>query len=164
MDTPLIPGPQGTVQKSSRFHWLTGALVILLIVAAAGAFALYSVRNSCQVDAVKEASIFLTTQLNMYDRVYQVARTASRSAPDHPVNTLKQIVMDTQELAVPRCMQTAKNELINYMDTVILAFQAYRAEEADSKVLDLIRRSEAQYANFKGELKAVNECAPLCIR
>jgi len=47
------------------------------------------------------------------------------------------------------------------MGTVILAFEAYRAGEADAAVLDLIRRSEAQYANFKGEFKAVDECAPL---
>jgi hypothetical protein len=164
MNNPLIPEVKEPVQKSSRFRWLMGVLVVLFIFAAAGGSALYSLRISCEVDAVQEASIFLTTQLNMYDRVYQVATTASRTAPDHPVNTLKQIVMDTQEIAVPGCMQTAKNELINYMGTVILAFQAYRAEEADAAVLELIRRSEAQYANFKGELKAVNECAPLCIR
>jgi hypothetical protein len=50
------------------------------------------------------------------------------------------------------------------MGTVILAFEAYQAGEADAAVLDLIRRSEAQYVNFKGELKAVGDCAPLCIR
>lgn len=45
----------------------------------------------------------------------------------------------------------------------ILAFQAYRAGEADATILDLIRQSEAQYANFKTELKEVNKCAPFCI-
>ena len=164
MDNPLIPEAKEPVQKSSRLRWLAGAMVALLILTAAGAYAVYSLRSSCEVDAVEEASTFLTTQLNFYDRVYQVATTASRTAPDHPVNTLKQIVMDTQEIPVPGCMQTAKNELINYMGTVILAFQAYRAGEGDSKVRDLIRQSEAQYGNFKAELKAVSECAPLCIR
>jgi hypothetical protein len=164
MDNPLIPEAKEPVQKPRRFRWLPAGFLVLMIAAAVSGYVLYSLRTSCEVNAVKEASTFLTTQLNMYDRVYQVATTASRIAPDHPVNTLKQIVMDTQEIAVPGCMQTTKNELISYMGTVILAFQAYRAGEGDTKVLDLVRQSEAQYGNFKAELKAVNECAPLCIR
>jgi hypothetical protein len=150
MDNPVIPEAKEHVQKSPRFRWLLAGFLALMIAAAVSGYVLYSLRTSCEVNAVKQASTFLTTQLNLYDRVYQVATTASRTTPDHTVNTLKQIVMDT-----------AKGELIHYMGTVILAFEAYRAGEADAAVLDLIRRSEAQYANFKGEFKAVDECAPL---
>ncbi|MEO7841161.1 MAG: hypothetical protein ABIU06_17610, partial [Anaerolineales bacterium] len=60
-------------------------------------------------------------------------------------------------------MQTAKNELINYMGTVISAFEAFRAGEADSSVLGLIKQSDVQYMNFRAELKAVNKCAPFCL-
>lgn len=74
-----------------------------------------------------------------------MAITAFRTSPDHPVNTMKQIFMDTQEVPVPACLQTAKDELINYMGTVILAFQAYREGEADARVRDLISQSNAQY-------------------
>jgi hypothetical protein len=152
------------MRKYSRVRWLMGALLVLLVGGTAlGAYTRYFLRASCAVDAVQEASVFLTTQLNLYDRVYQVAVTASRTAPDHPVNTLKQIVMDTQEVAVPVCVQTAKNELTNYMSTVILAFQAYRAGEADATVRRLIEQSETQYLNFKAEMRAVNECAPYCL-
>jgi len=71
--------------------------------------------------------------------------------------------MDTQQIIVPACMQTAKNELMNYMGTVISAFQAFRAGEADATVLGLVKQSDAQYINFHAELKAVNECAPFCL-
>jgi len=71
--------------------------------------------------------------------------------------------MDTQEIVVPACMQTAKNELINYMGTVISAFQAYRAGEADATIRGFIKQSDTQYANFNAELKAVNKCAPFCL-
>jgi hypothetical protein len=155
---------QDPVQKSSRVRWLAGALIVLIIIAPLSLYAWRYLYNPCEVEAVKEASTFLTTQLNFYDRVYQVASTASRTAPYHPVEELKQIRMDTEELTVPACMQTAKKELIHYMGTVILAFQAYRAGEADTAVLELIRQSDVQYGNFKTELKAINECAPLCIR
>ena len=153
---------QGPVQKSNRFLLLAGALIVLLIVAALGMYTWFFVYNSCEVEAVQEASTILVTQLKTYDGVFQVAATASRTSPDHPVNTLKQIFMDTQEISVPACMQTAKTELINYMETVISAFQAYRAGEADATILGLVKQSDAQYANFKAELKAVNKCAPYC--
>ena len=153
---------QEPVQKSNRFLLLASVLIVLLIVAAVGMYTWFFVYNSCEVDAVQEASTILVTQLKTYDGVFQVAATASRTSPDHPVNTLKQIFMDTQEISVPSCMKTAKTELINYMETVISAFQAYRAGEAEATILGLVKQSDAQYANFKAELKAVNKCAPYC--
>ena len=71
--------------------------------------------------------------------------------------------MDTQEVGVPACMQTAKTELINYMDAVIRAFHAFGALEADETIRGLKNQSEKHYDNFITELEAVNECAPFCI-
>jgi len=117
------------MQKSSPFPWLVSGLIVLLIVAAVGTYTWYTLFRPCEVNAVKEASDFLVRQLKTYDHVYQVAVTASQTSPEHPVNLLKQIFMDTQEIIVPACMQTAKDELINYMGTVISAFEAFRAGE-----------------------------------
>ena len=150
-------------QKARRFLFPASALIVLLIVAAAGLYTWIFVLNPCEVDVVKDASTILIAQLKTYDGVYGVAATASRTAPDHPVNTLKQIFMDTQEVSVPACMQRAKNELINYMGAVISAFDAYRAGEADAAVRDLINQSNRHYDNFNTELDAVNKCAPYCI-
>jgi hypothetical protein len=163
MDGLVQPKAQEARQKAGRSRWLAGLLTGLLIVAAVSVSGLYALRISCEVEAVSQSSTFLDIQLKTYDQVAQVAATASRSAPDHPVNTLKQILMDTQQVSVPRCMQTAKTELVNYMGTIILAFQAYRAGETDAAVLDLIRQSDAQYRDFRAELRAVNECAPYCL-
>jgi hypothetical protein len=150
------------MQKSSRFSWRKGALIALLLIAAAGTYTWYAVRSSCEVAAVKEASTILTSQLSMYDRVYQVAVTASRNAPDHPVNTMKQVMMDTQEVTVPVCLRTAKAELVNYMGTVILAFDEYRAGKADEVVVNLIKKSDLQYSSYREEVRTVNDCAPYC--
>ena len=151
------------MQKSSRFAWLASTLIVLLIVAAVGTYTWYTLFRPCEVNAVKEASDFLVGQLKTYDHVYQVAVTASQTSPEHPVNLLKRIFMDTQEIIVPACMQTAKNELIKYMRTVISAFEAFRAGEADATVLGLIKQSDTQYMNFHAQLKAVNKCAPFCL-
>ena len=158
------PALTSHLQKRKWLRWIAGTLIALFLLTPLGVYAWRDLLNPCEVEAVKEASTFLSTQLNTYDGVYQVAVTASRTAPWHPVLVLQQILMDTQELSVPTCMQRAKKELLNYMGTVILAFQAYRAGEADSTVLDLIRQSNKQYANFKSELKAIDKCAPLCFR
>jgi len=163
MDNAAQPKPTQPGQRSKRILWLTSALVVLLLAAAAGMYAWFFVYNACDVEAVKDASAFLTGQLNTYDQLYQVATTASRTSPDHPVNTLKQIFMDTQQVSVPACMGTAKDELMNYMGSVIGAFQAYRSGEADAAVVELIRQSNVQYENFQAELEAVNKCAPYCL-
>ena len=163
MDNPAQLKSQEPVQKSRWFPWLAGGLIVLLIIAGAGTYTWYTLFKPCEVSTVKETSDFLLRQLKTYDHVYQVAVTASQTSPEHPVNLLKQIFMDTQEIVVPACMQTAKNELMNYMGTVISAFQAFRAGEADATILGLIKQSDTQYMNFHAELKAVNKCAPFCI-
>jgi hypothetical protein len=163
MDHPAQPEPKVPTQRSRHALWLAGTLIVVFLAAAVSLYAWFFVYNLCEVEAVQDASAFLAGQLNTYDQVYQVATTASRTAPDHPVNTLKQIFMDTQQVPVPACMRTAKRELISYMGAVISAFDAYRSGEADTAVVRLIRQSDAPYENFHNELDAVNKCAPYCL-
>jgi len=159
--TPLET--QGRVQRPSRYPRSTSVLMVLFIVAAVGAYAWYYLLSSCEVNAVQAASAILVIQTKSFDGVYQVATSASPTSLIAPVGVLQQILMDTQEIAVPACMRTEKNELINYMKTVIRAFQAFAAREADATVSDLITQSNKHYDNFFTELKAVNKCAPYCI-
>jgi hypothetical protein len=144
-------------------HWLAGALIVLFFLTPIGLYAWRYVVNPCEVQAVQEASTFLKTQLNFYDRVYQVAVTASPTSLDYPVITMQQILMDTQEVSVPACMQTAKNALISYMEAVIRAFRAWGAGETDATIRDLLQQSDVQYASFRAELRKLNKCAPFCM-
>ena len=161
MDNPAPLEIQPPLQKSRRFLWQAGALILLLIVAV-GAYTWYTLTSSCEVTAVKEASDFLLSQSKRYDQVYRVTADASRTSVLLPVTILQQIFLDTQETVVPACVRTAKNELTNYMETVIRAFQAYAAGEANTTVIDLVRQSDEHYTNFRAELDAVNKCAPFC--
>jgi len=161
MSTTEIPA---TVQKSRRFPFLVSVFIVLFIVITAGAYTWYSLSSSCEVDAVEEVSTILISQVKMYDNVYQSATAATQTSVVVPLAVLQQILMDTQQVAVPACMQTAKTELINYMKTVIRAFMAYSAQEANTVVRGLIEQSETHYANFSTELKEVKKCAPYCIR
>jgi hypothetical protein len=154
---------QEPVQKSRRFLVLVSALIIVMIAATVGTYTRYAIVRSCDVSAVEAASILLVRQMDRYDHTYQFATSASREAIVRPVAELQQILMDTQEVSVPLCMRTAKNDLIDYMGTVIRAFQAFGAQEADSAVRALIDQSETHYDEFKTELDAVRECAPFCI-
>lgn len=123
----------------------------------------YFSSHPCEVLTVKDVSGRLITKRNMYDHAYQFATTVSRTSLEHPVNSLKLILMDTQDIEVPACMQTAKGELIDYMGKVIRAFGAYGAGEEDNVIWDLINQAEMHYDNFAAELEAVNKCAPFCI-
>ena len=149
--------------RSGWFRRLAGTLIVVSISIPLGIYAWRYLYNPCEVKEVQEASGLLRIQLKTYDQVFQVATTASRTAPDHPVNTLKQILMDTQEIPVPACMRAAKNELLDYMGTVILAFDAYRAGEADAQILALVKQSDSQYSSFRAKLRTINECAPFCL-
>jgi hypothetical protein len=158
--TPLET--QESVQKSSRMPLLVGALVVLLAVVGMGAYAQYSLYSPCEVDAVQEASALLVSQVKRYDDVYQVATGAFQNSVVLPVTVLQQILMDTKEVAVPACMQTAKNDLIKYMGTVIRAFLAFEAGEPDATVRSLIDESYQHLERFTTELEAVTQCAPFC--
>jgi hypothetical protein len=154
---------QETVRKSNRFLLLVSTLTALLIIAVVSIYAWAYLFNSCKVDAVKEASTFLITQLKTYDSQYQFTTTVYQDGIGPPLYKLQQIFMDTQAVAVPVCMQTTKNELLNYMRTVIHAFQVFAAGDADTTIRDLVDQSNTHYDNFRSELEAVNKCAPFCI-
>lgn len=163
MDNPAQLKSQESVRKSSRLRWLAGFLIVLFILTPVGMYAWRYLYNPCEVDAVKEASTYLVTQLKSYDKVYQVAATASQTTLDRPVLEMQRIHLDTKEIDVPACMQTAKNELLNYMGTVIRAFRAWEAGEADATIRDLLRESDSYYDNFYEQLESVNKCSPFCI-
>ena len=164
MDNLKLQGSSQPARWPPRYVLAVAFVVIALLVAGVGAYRWYSLYGPCDVNNVKESSTFLTTQLNSYDRVYQVAVNASRNSIDLPVVVMQQILVDTQQVPVAGCMQTAKLELINYMDTVIRAFRAWGAGESDRTIRDLLDQSLAHYGNFRAEQKAVEECAPFCFR
>lgn len=159
------PGPdaKGTKQGSARLRWLTGAVIVLLILASVGGYTWYYAQTSCEVHAVERASARLLQQLDSFDHSYQFAVTASRRAIVRPVEELQQIFMDTQQVRVPACLAAAREELLAYMATVIRAFVAYGSDEPNSMVRSLIDVSDTHYDSFRTELRAVGECAPFCI-
>ncbi|MEO8354574.1 MAG: hypothetical protein ABI621_01540 [Chloroflexota bacterium] len=158
---PPLETPQ-TIQKAKRFLLPASVLIVVLIIAAAGIYTWMYLYNPCEVSDVEDASAFLVSQLKTYDASYQFAATVYRVGLTRPVNDLQQIFMDTQAVAVPACMQTAKKELLHYMGAVISAFQAYMQEETEPKIRGLLNQSNTHYDNFTTELEAVKECAPFC--
>ena len=154
---------QGIVQKPKRFLPAAGALIVLLIAGAVSLYAWIYVYNPCEVDAVKDASAFLVSQQKTYDAQYQFTTTVSRTELAIPVSMLEQISIDTKAVAVPACMQTAKNELLNYMGSVNGAFRAYMAAEKDPRIREMLHQADTYYDKFSSALAAVNKCAPFCL-
>ena len=114
--------------------------------------------------AVKKPNRLLWRRAAVYDHTYRFATRVARNAVVRPVADLQLILMDTRGLDVPGCMQTAREELIDYMDAVIRAVLADGAQARDSTVRDLLDRSKTHYNNFDTEREAGNRCAPCCIR
>jgi hypothetical protein len=138
-------------------------IAVLLLVAAGSVYAWFFLIHPCELNTVEETSALLFSQLDRYEDVYQVAISASPQSVLLPVSVLQQILMDTQQVAVPSCMQTAKEEVVDYMRTIIRAFDAYAAQEPDETVRALVNKAVTHLHNFDTELEAVKECAPYCL-
>lgn len=156
------PATQDPLPGSGRFPWVGRVFMIFFLIAGVSIYWWYDLARSCDVRAVEKASTRLLRQRDRYDHSYQFATSAARDAIVRPVAELQLILMDTKQVAVPGCMQTTKKELIEYMRTVIHAFQAYGAHEADAAVREFLDQSDAHYDNFAQELESVNQCAPFC--
>ena len=154
---------QTAAQRSSRFSLWAGALAFLLIVAAGGTYVWYAIPRSCEVEAVQETSAILVSQMKRYDDVYIPATAGTRTSLEYPLAVMQQILVDTDQLEVPACMRTAKDELVNYMAVVIRAFEAFKAGEPGATIQGLLDDSYAHVRAFRLELDAVNECAPFCL-
>ena len=151
------------MQNSNRFLFLAGIITALILVASASIYVWVYPFNTCEVDDVKASSAFLTSQLRAYDDLYQFTTTVYRDGIDPPLYKLQQIYMNTQAMTVPACMRRAKQDLLDYMRTVIRAFEAFAAGQENSTIRDLVNLSNEQYDRFRAELQAVNECAPWCM-
>lgn len=162
MDDLALHETSSPPRRSRRYLLVVALVIVGLLAGGLGAYRWYALYGPCEASEVKESSTFLAAQLNSYDRVYQVAVNASRDSYDLPVVVMQRIFLDTREVAVPACMQAAKVELLDYMETVIRAFRAWGAGEPDGAIRDLLDQSLAHYGKFKAEMKTVNECAPYC--
>lgn len=151
------------MKKSNIFLILASVLTILFLLGAAGIYAWMYRLNPCEVADVEQATVFLGVQLSAYDDLYRFTTTVYQGGINSPVSKMQQIFMDTQSAAVPACMQTAKDELLSYMGTVIRAFRAFEAGEAEITVRSLVDESNTHYDLYRSELEAIHACAPFCL-
>lgn len=145
-------------------RWLLITLGLATLVITAGSYAWRFIINPCEAAEVADLSTILKTQLGMYDRVYQVATTSLSGDLDPPLLVMQTVQMDTQQIEVPACMETAKQELVSYMDTVIQAFRLWeQAGGSTPQFQSLIQQSDTHYGNFRAELENLAACAPYCL-
>jgi len=133
------------------------------MLAAVGIYSWYAYYRPCEVSVVQEASALLISQMKMYDDVYVSAAAApSRGSTVYPVSVMQRVLVDTQQIDVPYCMQTAKVELLGYMGDAIRAFHAFEAQEENAAIKGFLDSSHAHVRVFIQELDRVEACAPYC--
>lgn len=143
---------------------LWAGLIVLLAAIGTGIHARQSLARSCEVQAVQEAASVLVSQMRMYDDVYVSAANGTRTSLEYPLTVMQETLMDTQQVEVPTCLQTAKDELVNYMAGALRAFRAFTAGEPETTIQGHLDDSYTHVRIFLTELEAVRKCAPLCIR
>ena len=155
-ETPQAP------DRSMRLLLIVGVPMVLLIVAAVGGYTWFALYGPCTVNSVETASNTLLGQLTQFDLVYQSIPSRTPVMIIGPMTQMQQILMDTKETAIPACMQTARNELITAMETLIRALLAIMESQPETTIQDLTEKSTSHLDNFTSELEIVNKCAPFC--
>ena len=150
-------------KKLKRLFLYFGSSIVILAFAGMGAFMWYFCNDPCEEAAVGQASTILISQMRQFDGVYASAANGTRTSIEYPVTVMQQILVDTQDVEVPACMQTAKDELIDYMGDAIRAFKAFQAEEPNGTIQGFLNSSYAHVRTFRIELNAVKECMPYCM-
>ena len=75
---------------------------------------------------------------------------------------MQQTLMETKEIAVPACLQVARNELITAMEGLIRALLAVMESKSDATVTHLMKESTKHLNNFNDQVDLINKCTPLC--
>ena len=152
--------PDGWTQR--RFLLAAGVLMVLLIVGAVGAYTWFALYGPCTVNTVEAASAVLFDQLILFDAIYQSIPSRAPLALIGPMTQMQQILIDTQKLVVPACLQPAQNELISAMESLIRGLLAIMESEPEATFAKLMEKSQKHLDNFTAELEFVNKCAPFC--
>lgn len=154
--------PTRNSARPGRLLFVAGIPVVLLIVAAVSIYTWLYLYGPCGVKQVESASAELLAQMNQFAAAYQSAPAMVPVALIGPMTQMQQTLMETREVPVPACMQTARNELSASMEAAIRALLAIMESSPEATVTGLMDESSARLQNFVTELEAVNKCAPLC--
>ena len=148
-------------QRRELINLLVGLVAALCIVLVAGGVGWHYFYGPCGVNRVKESGLALADQFDAYHDAYDIAASTSRIALAGPVLQLQQVKRDTELIAVPACMEGAKNELVLTIDTSIEAFLAFMSQD-DVGVDFYMDQSTSHLAEFRTQLEAVEACKPFC--
>ena len=162
MENPQSFETQELPDRSRRFLLAAGVLMMLLIVAAVGGYTWIALFGPCTVNTVQTASNALLDQLQLFDAMYRSIPSLTPVALFDPMTQLQQILIDTQAVVVPACLQIAQDELVTAMETLIRALLAVMESKPEATVTGLFEKSTAHLDNFSAELKWIDKCAPFC--
>lgn len=148
--------------RQRRFLLAAGVLMVLLIVGAVGVYTWFALYGPCTVNTVEAASAVLFDQLILFDAIYRSIPSRAPVGLIGPMTQMQQILIDTQGLVVPACLQPAQNELISAMESSMRALLAIMESEPEATFAKLMEKSQKHLDSFTAELEFVNKCAPFC--
>lgn len=148
--------------RQRRFLLTAGVLTVLLIVGAVSVYTWFALYGPCTVNTVEAASAVLFDQMILFDAIYQSIPSRAPVELFGPMTQMQQILIDTQKLVVPACLQPAHNELISAMESLLRALLAIMESEPEATFAKLMEKSQKHLDNFTAELGFVNKCAPFC--
>ncbi len=141
---------------------LTVLSILLGIVLIAGGVGWHYFYGPCGVARVNEASQKLSKQAQIYNDAFNIASSTPRIALAGPVADLQRIQRETEDVQVPKCLETAKQELVWSIDAAVKGYLAFMGDESDNKVSNLMSMSTNHFMKLSDELLRIDDCKPFC--
>jgi hypothetical protein len=135
--------------------------VLLCILVVGGGIGWHYFYGPCGLSRVKQGGLALADQFDAYHDAYNIAESTARIALAGPVLQLQQVERSTALVAVPPCMERAKEELVQANDATVQAFLAFMSQN-DFEVDAYLSQSDSHLAEFQTQLEAIEKCKPFC--
>jgi hypothetical protein len=138
------------------------AVIVSLVVVLGGAFGWFYMYGPCGVQRVTEAVEQMQVKADEFDDALTVASSTARISLSGPVAQLQTIRRETDNIAVPACLQTAKNLTVSGMQSYIDSLISFMGEVDDFTVNAQMTQGNNYLSQAVAELEDVSVCAPFC--
>jgi hypothetical protein len=118
--------------------------------------------NYCNMADINNAINELSAITKRLHDALNTANSTNRTELSNPIDVLKQIKSDTENLEVPQCMQPIKEKYIKSMDYDIQGYSAFMKDANDTRVNDYSDQSQECRKEVETMLNEIIKCDPNC--
>jgi hypothetical protein len=153
--------------KKKKFrinYYFWGLFAVLLILFITGVYITYNSFNGpCGTTKVKSVGVAFNEVFKKWTVSYLLAAASSKDTLPSQILTLQKIEQETNEIEVPECLVSVKEDAINGMIKNIEGFMLRsNTNTSDEGINQKIFEGTSLLKKANDKLTEINQCAPDC--